>query len=60
MLKLYVGLVTRLHSEDRGAVAGEYAVLLAVIAVTLVGALVIFRTAIENALQTAANVIDPN
>ncbi|MDH4171101.1 MAG: hypothetical protein OEW42_16070 [Acidimicrobiia bacterium] len=59
MLKLYVGLMTRLHSEDRGAVAGEYAVLLAVIAVVLVAALVTFRTAIEGALQDAADVINP-
>ena len=59
MLKLYVGFISRLHSDDRGAVAGEYAVLLAVIAVVLVTALVTFRTAIEGALGDAAAVINP-
>lgn len=60
MLKLYVGLMTRLQEQDRGAVAGEYAVLLAVIAVSLFGALVAFRGAIEGALADAGGVISGN
>lgn len=44
--------------RDRGAVAGEYAVLLALIAVALVGAVGALSGAIQGALNAAAGVIN--
>lgn len=57
MLKAYVAIMTKLHQE-RGAVASEYAVLLALIAVALVGAVILLSDAIQGALTNAAGVIN--
>ena len=57
---LFVKMVNRLFSridEERGAVAGEYAVLLALIAVALVTAIGLFRDAIIRAFDAATGVL---
>ncbi|MGI9603766.1 MAG: Flp family type IVb pilin [Acidimicrobiales bacterium] len=59
MLKAYVAILARVH-EERGAVASEYAVLLALIAVALVGAVGALSGAIAGALNAAAGVINGN
>lgn len=59
MLKAYVAIMTKLQQE-RGAVASEYAVLLALIAVALVTAVGALSGAIEGALNAAAGVINGN
>jgi len=51
-------LLHHLRLADRGAVAGEYAVLLTVIAVLLVTAIGIWLGALEAAVDGAAGVID--
>lgn len=45
--------------EERGAVAAEYAVLLTLIAVALIGILQLFTGAITAAIQAAINVLNP-
>jgi len=59
MLKAYVAIMSMIHQE-RGAVASEYAVLLALIAVALVGAVGALSGAISGALNAAAGVINGN
>lgn len=63
MLSLYVRTLTSLQilgqrATQRGAVASEYAILLALIAVLLVTAVGTLRTAIQGALTGAAAAIN--
>ena len=57
MLKIYVAIVSKLH-EERGAVASEYAVLLALIAVALVASVGLLSGAIQGALDAATTAIN--
>ncbi len=57
---MFVKLLSALHArsnEDRGAVAAEYAVLLALIAVALVGIIGGLTGGIVNAFQAAIDVL---
>lgn len=45
------------HESERGAVLAEYALLLALIAVLVVGAIALLRTGIINAITAAAGVL---
>ena len=51
-------LLHQLRIADRGAVAGEYAVLLTVVAVVLVSAILLWVGALEAAVDSAAGVIE--
>ena len=51
-------LLHQLRLVDRGAVAGEYAVLLTVVAVVLVSAILLWVGALEAAVNSAAGVIE--
>lgn len=59
MIKCYVEMISKLRSVERGAVAGEYAVLLAVIAVGIAVSLGLFGDAIIGALDNATGIINP-
>ncbi len=58
ILKLWVALQSR-ASSDRGAVASEYAILLALIAVVLVTAITALQVEIRGAIDRAADAIRP-
>ena len=63
MLQMFVSLqtwmATRTHNaEERGATATEYALLIALIAVLLVGSLVAFRGALEGVFSDATTALN--
>ncbi len=54
MLSLYVRMMTRAQDAQRGAVASEYAILLALIAVAMVAAVTLLGGNITAAINAAA------
>jgi pilus assembly protein Flp/PilA len=50
--------IRRFVKEEDGLAAAEYAILLTLIAVALIGAVTTFRGAIENAFTTATGVLN--
>ncbi len=57
VLRMWVALQARIQTSERGAVASEYAILLALIAVVLVTAITGLRNAIAGAIDDAADAI---
>jgi Flp pilus assembly pilin Flp len=55
MTALYTGMYDRDESEDRGAGMVEYALLVALVGVLLVGALGVLKTGIDETLRDAAS-----
>jgi len=57
MIIKILSAITERANEERGAVAGEYAVLLTLIAVALIGAIQLFTGAIVRAFDAAIAVL---
>lgn len=55
-----LNLLKQIVRHERGATAGEYAVLLALVAVALAAAVAVWVGALEGAISTAGNIIGGN
>jgi len=57
MLSLYINMMTRVRDEDEGQTLVEYALIIALIAVLLVGALGLLRGGIEGTFNDIIGVL---